>query len=312
MNKIVEMVFGSHLYGLAGPNSDRDYKGIFLPSVKDVLCCTVKATAHDNTKLAEHTKNTANDRDMEMYSLQYFFALAEEGQTVAIDMLHAPAQAILATSDIWEVLVAQRSMFYSKNIAASIRYARAQAAKYGIKGSRLSAAKAVLNAFKSVDRNSRVNSKRDILPINEHCQWVREDDDVEYYQVCGKLLNPRAFVREYLPVLERFIEEYGSRARLAELNQGVDWKAVSHAFRIAYQIRAILRNGGFTYPLAETAYLRELKTGNLHFTNEVSPRLETLIEEVEALAKVTALPTEVNRTATRNLLYKLLRAAYKF
>jgi len=37
MNIIVKMKFGSHLYGTATVDSDLDYKGVFLPSKKEVL-----------------------------------------------------------------------------------------------------------------------------------------------------------------------------------------------------------------------------------------------------------------------------------
>lgn len=37
MKIIMETVFGSHLYGLNTPTSDKDYKGIFLPHPRDIL-----------------------------------------------------------------------------------------------------------------------------------------------------------------------------------------------------------------------------------------------------------------------------------
>lgn len=37
MNKIVELEFGSHLYGTSTPNSDRDYKAIYIPEAIDIL-----------------------------------------------------------------------------------------------------------------------------------------------------------------------------------------------------------------------------------------------------------------------------------
>jgi len=36
-NLICEMVFGSHLYGTATEKSDRDFKGIFLPTAEEIL-----------------------------------------------------------------------------------------------------------------------------------------------------------------------------------------------------------------------------------------------------------------------------------
>ena len=33
---IVKMLFGSHLYGTQTPSSDTDYKGVAMPSVRDI------------------------------------------------------------------------------------------------------------------------------------------------------------------------------------------------------------------------------------------------------------------------------------
>lgn len=37
MDLIVKMKFGSHLYGTNTEDSDVDYKGVFLPSKKEIL-----------------------------------------------------------------------------------------------------------------------------------------------------------------------------------------------------------------------------------------------------------------------------------
>ena len=57
-------------------------------------------------------------------ALHYFIKLASEGQTVALDMLHAPKEMLLKTSDIWEELTANKDKFYTKNLKTFISYAR--------------------------------------------------------------------------------------------------------------------------------------------------------------------------------------------
>jgi predicted nucleotidyltransferase len=44
MRLIVEMRFGSHLYGTATPLSDLDYKGVYLPDGRDILLQRVRGT----------------------------------------------------------------------------------------------------------------------------------------------------------------------------------------------------------------------------------------------------------------------------
>ena len=126
MLTIVEMVFGSHLYGTATPASDRDFKGVVVPDLAQVLLQRVDKSLHDSTKTGDG-KNRPEDIDRERYSLQYFVELACAGETVALDMLHAPRAMALEAHDIWWDLVAKRELFYTKSLKAFVGYARKQA-----------------------------------------------------------------------------------------------------------------------------------------------------------------------------------------
>ena len=148
MNNIVKMVFGSHLYGTDTSASDKDYKGVFLPSKEDIFLGKIPKSVNLSTNLT-HDKNTPDDVDTEIYSLHYFIKLACAGETIAMDMLHAPGEMILVHTAIWDEIVRNRKKFYTKNLRAFVGYARRQAAKYGIKGSRLNDAKGVLDYLDS-------------------------------------------------------------------------------------------------------------------------------------------------------------------
>ena len=86
---IVKMKFGSHLYGTATPDSDLDYKGVFLPTKEQIYLGNIpKSNSHSTKQTSiEGVKNSNDDVDTEIYSLHYFIKLACEGQTVALDML---------------------------------------------------------------------------------------------------------------------------------------------------------------------------------------------------------------------------------
>jgi hypothetical protein len=286
------MVFGSHLYGTDTPQSDHDFKGIYMPSREDILLGRIRKSIRDSP--SDNTKhNTVGDIDIETYSLHYFVKLACEGQTVALDMLHADEDAIIDSSYIWDDLVRERSRFYTRDLTALVGYARRQASKYGIKGSRLADAKRVLHTLRAVDPMTRLE---DIAPLwigSEHVRMVKKGDDV-FLQVCGKLLQGRARAKHYVPVMEAFVEQYGSRAIDAESNKGVDWKAMSHALRAGYQVKAILLHGEFTYPLPHTPILRRVKAGELDYIL-VAGMLESLLDELEELRLKSELPKSVDR-----------------
>jgi hypothetical protein len=294
------MRFGSFLYGTNTPDSDTDFKGVFMPTRDQILLGRIPKTLRTQAG-NEHGKNSATDIDEEFFSLHYFIHLACEGETVALDMLHAERSHCMSEPDeIWLQLTAQKHLFYTKNLRALVGYARRQAAKYGIRGSRLDDAQRVLEYLKAQDEKSpgiRMEDVWDELPTGEHIhkQPRTFPETVSVVQVCGKQLQSSAKAGHYVETLTRFCDAYGDRARLAKENQGIDWKAISHAFRAGYQVRGILTNGGFTYPLPETQYLIDVKKGKLDYITDVAPALDTLMDELEGLSSNSTLPEQPDR-----------------
>jgi len=293
---IVRLKFGSHLYGTNSETSDEDFKGVFLPTKEEVLLGKVPKSYNFTTKpKGSEDKNTSEDIDTEIYSLHYFLKLALEGQTVAIDMLHAPDNMIMEKDNkgIWDYLVNHRGMFYTKNLKAFVGYARKQAAKYGIKGSRLDAARQVVNTLKRVPLDWKLDTFWKTLPVGEHQYFVEDSPNgIKQYQVCGKILQSTQKIGYTIEILEKFIDQYGKRALLAESNIGIDFKAVSHAIRAAMQIKEIFLNNDIVFPLKEAKFLKEVKLGTLDYNTIVSPRLEGLMDEIEVLSENSTLPSK--------------------
>ncbi len=289
------MKFGAHLYGTATLESDVDYKGIFLPTKEEILLGRVPKSYNYSTGKDE-LRNTKDDIDIELYSLHYFIKLACDGQTVAMDMLHAPENMILQTSTIWDVIIKNRKKFYTKNLKSFIDYARRQASKYGIKGSRINATLQVLELLKNENPSQKMRTIWDRLPRIEHCYDVAPDPNgMKQYQVSGKSFQESATIEYVIPILEKFYNDYGRRAKLAAENKNIDWKAVSHALRAAYQTQEILTKNTITFPLRSADFLKNVKQGQLDYLSEVGPTLETLMEEVERLALASELPETEDR-----------------
>jgi hypothetical protein len=306
MDLIVKMKFGAHLYGTATESSDLDYKGVFLPAREEILLgripkCRARTTGDSRSK------NKADDVDEEIYSLHYFIHLACEGQTVALDMLHAPEWAWVADSDLWREIVAQRHRFYTKSLKAFVAYAQRQAAKYGLRGSRLNAAARVLDLLKRHPADTRLRQVWDQLPRTAHCfEMEASPTGLRQYQVCGKIFQETVAVSHVLPVLEKFSQDYGQRARLAAENRNIDWKAVSHALRAAIQVREILTFHTIRYPLADAPFLMAVKAGQRDYATQVAPALEHLLEEVAELLDRSDLPERPDYAYWEHFICKTL------
>ena len=291
--KLVQMFHGSHLYGTASAASDVDYKGVSLPSLRDALLGRIPSVMENIApSKGAGEKNQPGDVDLQVFSLHHFIKMALKGETVAVDMLHAPRDKCQVWTDAWEYLRDNRCRFYTRNMTSLVDYARAQAAKYGLRGSRLAAAKEVTRALHKCLPDRPLKYCIDALPVGEHIRWRSphpKDNGLRLYEVCGMSFQETAKTTYVASRLQVFIDRYGERAKLAEKNQGVDWKAISHAFRAAYQLRAIVRDGGFDYPLRETQLIVEIKNG-VHPYSVAGVWLEDLLDEVEGLTNASTLP----------------------
>lgn len=310
MNIIVKMVFGSHLYGTSNENSDTDYKGIFLPTEDQIILNKVPKSYNETTG-KNNSKNSSDDVDTEIYSLHYFLTLACEGQTVAFDMLHAPEDVIIEKSDTWDSIVSERHRFYTRNLKAFVGYARRQAAKYGVKGSRLSSVKFVIDFLNELDNEKQLKDYWDELPQFEHVYKNTVDKNgLRLYEVCGKNFQETTRIGYVVPILEKFYTSYGARAKQAEQNEGIDWKAISHAMRAALQTKQLLTENTIKFPLKEADYLKKVKSGQVDYLTEALPYLESLMGDVELLSKESDLPEKVDRNYWDRFIIDVVKKHY--
>lgn len=292
MDKIVKMKFGSHLYGLNTPDSDVDYKGIFQPSLQECVLNQIPKSFNKSTG-NDRSRNTKEDVDYEIYSLQYFIELGLKGETVVLDMIHCPEDKniLIETSSKWDFIRKNRHKFYTKNLKSFFGYALKQAAKYGIRGSRISTCKEVIGFLKSSTKE-KMWETWDKLPEIEHTY-----KDGEFYEVCGKKFQKTVKIEYVIPILEKYLKDYGERALLAEKNKGIDWKALSHAVRAGLQIESIYKNKDIVFPFSGTKkdFLLNIKQGRLDYKTEVAPELENIMERVTELSKTVNLPEKPDR-----------------
>ena len=320
MNTIVKIRFGSHLYGTNTENSDTDYKGIYLPDMRNVILQNVEKSISEKTKIG-NGKNTKDDVDSEMYSLQYFMKMLMDGQTVALDMLFANDENIVETSDIWREICNNREMFIHKNTKAFVGYCRTQAAKYGIKGSRISAIKTATEFISNIMKETKLvkyirddgycwtrqsvrepvyNKLKDCFEELPVCEYVTKYMDKTsrqmIYEVCGRKFQESCELSHVLKCLNEIFNNYGERARKAENNEGIDWKAVSHAFRVCYEIKELLKYHRITFPLKEAGFIKDIKQGKMHYKKDmIGEKLEALMQEVEDESKKSTLPEMVEQ-----------------
>lgn len=296
MKTLFKTIHGSRLYGLENDNSDHDYKSCFPPTLHDCLLLKAPKSISDK-EMVDGVKS-----EFEGFALQRFLDLAANGEDVTISMLHAPDSKVLSTSDIFEKIRQNRKLFYTKNMNGALGYARSMAAKYALRADRMDTVLKVIAIIekmreKGVARLFQAWGDLPEMPHATHKTSERDrSDDKRIYEVAGKALPVNITPDYALDILYRVRDAYGHRVKSAHETQGEDMKAISHSFRVGYQLFHIYKNGGFSYPLDENDFVRAVKEGKLNFVNDkLDEKLNDLITEIEELSKNSHYPDSVDR-----------------
>lgn len=314
LNKIIEVKFGSHLYGTDTVNSDLDFKGIYLPTARQIVLGQGKHNVSTSRPKQEFEKNTKDDVDQETFSLKEFLKLLCEGQTVALDILFSPESFHVFKGeryDIFKTIYTNKDRLLSKGILSFIGYARKQASKYGIKGSRVRSVKDTIEFLTTQNEVLLLNEIKPQLDVfvarnDEFIKYtdIPDTNDVvrTYLDVCNRKFQLTNSVKYVHAILNKIYDEYGHRAKLAEANDGIDWKALSHAARVNFEGIELLRTGFITFPCPERKLLLDIKLGKLLY-KEVEAIIEAGLKELEEAQKLSKLPEKSDLKWAEDFVY---------
>lgn len=320
------MKFGSHLFGTSTPSSDLDYKAVHIPDGRSILLGRVKHVITSNTKLSDGVRNSAGDVDRESYTLQKFLALCAEGQTVAMDMLFCTDELMTEEpSALWREIQANRRRLVTSRAASFVGYCRTQANKYGVKGSRMDTARKAVEMLSAAVEMHGTVAKLEVIHVplrefvckNEHASMYEIEQRVNagetsnliwHIDICNRKCPLTFTIKKAHEIYKGLFDEYGKRALAAETNQGVDWKALSHAVRVARECIELLGTGRITFPRPERERLIAIKTGMLPY-REVAEEIEMLLPAAEEASAKSTLPAEPDREWIDDLVAREYRAA---
>lgn len=292
LNIICKTVYGSKLYRMDGPNSDIDIRGIVIPKKSDCYLGKIKDTIDGMG-------------DTQLFSIQKFLRLAAEGQSVAIEMLYS--DQVFKTSYTWEKLVKQRNRFLSKKMKNFCGYAKAQATKYSCRADRLNDIISLRNTLSDwyeaqIDRDIALSTKLsaiyDLLPeganYKKSTNQFNRSKDNRVYIICGRELQVHCTIQHLFDFIKILRDEYGERVKKAAAQQ-VDFKSLSHAFRVTYQAQQLIKERTLTFPAKEIEFLCDVKFGKLDLIKDgLDVKLEDLIQETDELMVRSDLPDEVD------------------
>lgn len=312
MKLIYRTLFGSHIYGTNLPTSDTDFKSIFIPDAKDIILERAPKYIQKNTKVDKNSRNTSDDVDDESFSISQYLKLLCEGQTVSLDMLFAPKEFHTISTPEWEFIKSNKDYFLHKGTTAFIGYTRQQAAKYGVKGFRVAALKSVIDFLNEASR------EYDKLMDYDIHLWVAQQNsefikvvDVKgpkgllepHLEVCNRKVPFHATLKYAKEIFNRIYENYGDRARQAERNEGVDWKALMHAVRVAREAEELLLTGNITFPRPEKDLLLKIRKGEMAY-KEVEVLIEEGLHKIDETCLKSILPSKPDYKKVEEIIHE--------
>ncbi|MDR1875471.1 MAG: nucleotidyltransferase domain-containing protein [Synergistaceae bacterium] len=289
-------LYGSTLYGTRVPGkSDVDVRGLFLPSAESLILEEAPKSLRFST--GEGGKNTCEDVDIDLWSLRYWLSkLLPAGDTGALDVLFSPSRkacTLCRDAMLDPIFSAPLRFIDTVHGRTYVEYSVKQAKKYGIKGSRLGALRAVAAFLRERCPHPGPQERfSDYLQaLIETCGDGRfctqqEINGRPALRLCGKLYDGTIRMTEFLHRIETAVERFGVRAQEAEQNQGLDFKALSHALRAIMQMEELLTTGNVRFPLKGRQELIAVKEGRLT-RDEIETRILKRLEAVDALYETT-------------------------
>jgi len=136
--KLIALSFsGSGLHGTATENSDTDAKGVFVPNLKDIVTNNYSKVIQVKTNKS-NAKNSKEDIDIELFSIQTFLGLLKIGEINAIELLFSLDQEanIYKTDEVQEI-ISKRDKLIANKVLSFTGFAIKQAQKYSVKGDRV-------------------------------------------------------------------------------------------------------------------------------------------------------------------------------
>ena len=311
--------YGSHLYGLNTENSDLDFRGVYIPTLNDIILKKDKDEINEELWITRYLpdreiKNdgeyvwTEVDRvesikvDVKIFSLQKFITLCSKADTNALDLLFSVNNSYIeqygSVGGILYLLENRDKLINTDRLESPITYAFKQATKYGIKGKRLKVLQEVLECALNLWKSKSEAYVRDLV-VYEPLQHLFEDEpdhlktvcldnkgtEDYYLYVCGVQHQFNLDLDKFIKRIEEKINKEYTSQRTKDAADGNDWKALSHAIRVLLEIKELLNTGNVTFPCKQSRFLMRIKQGKINreiIDEFFNTELSNILENVQA------------------------------
>jgi len=278
---VFETVHGSRAYGLAGPDSDTDVKGIFVPPAEALF--GFESTPEQTEPEPEHV----------LYDIRKFFRLAAACNPTVIEILFTDPADHVRCSPVGARLLQKRTSFLSQRAGQSFgKYALAQLRR--IKTHR----RWLLEPPQAKPQRGAFGlSERAVIPAEQRgaATALMEQGRLDPAEVSPAFMDQLDRERRYRGALREWQQYQGwqrnrnpARAEL-ERQHGYDTKHAMHLMRLLRMAGEILETGRVLVRRPDAEELKAIRQGAWPY-DVLLERAETLAEQLPALTRRSPLP----------------------
>ena len=312
--------YGSKLYGTDNPNSDTDYKGIFIPNHDSVLLKHDLEHFNFNSN-NDNTKNDKDDIDLQLFSIYKFFSLLKKGETGAIDILFSLFREdtqVHNNKEITSILKENYQRFYNKNLHSFLGYCVGQSKVYNVRGERFNELHLFVEYFNALVKKQGEEKLESMFPLieelfkNKKYKYIKfitapisrgsgEHKEGLYIEILGKRFFGSVKVKYFSEKITDMEQQFGNRARASA--QGVDFKALSHAVRVIDEVEELIDHNFITFPLKNKVYITSVKEGKEKL-EAVMDYIDQKLNVVQEKLEQSTLPEQSDEKFMNDLILK--------
>jgi len=336
-NKVIEMCLalssphkllyvcrhGSHLHGTNTPESDLDFKGLFLPN-EDSCLLNVQPDSFRYSSGNDDTKNSEDDVDIEIWSVQKWINLLAKGDSNALSMLFSilnNSMIVFLDESMTDMFSNYQHLYDPNKVDGFVGFSASQAVKYGLKGKRLETIENIIEYINILESSGNINVKEDklnVLNLEEvvklcdsktseglsHVELVTQGNS-RYLKVLSKMYQDTLSLDYFKDRMKSEYDKYGKRSRSAKDLGGEDWKSLAHSMRTLFEAYELLSNGFINYPLVGSQVLLHIKKGRVSL-DEYKEAYDSMEQQIQEL-KLKKMHSKYDQSKTSKMLINLYK-----
>lgn len=331
--------YGSHLYGTNTENSDLDFRGVYIPTIDDLILHKDKDEINEEIIIELEDYKNLKDKnitigggnfpvagvgytkkvkvDIKIFSLQKFIQLCSKADTNALDLLFSvntdipkwyqtntcnSSETCITIADIYRN---RHKLINTDRLESPITYAFKQATKYGLKGQRRLIMLQILEKTKLL---SDIHTVQDILPLLENMfddKYLRIDELYnkgkmeKYLFVCGVQHQFNLSIEKFKQRLQDKIDKEYTSQRTIDAADGNDWKALSHAIRVLFEVKQLIETGDIQFPVHPI--VRQIKLGQIS-REDIDNLFDTTFQDIMEQIKQNPLDWKYDEDFWNNFI----------